>query len=150
VAFEATNVSVGRGTDIAFQRVGAPWLKAKEVADLLADRLMPGVRFEAERFTPQSPTDGKYAGRSIAGVRIVVTDRERANASRIGAALLWAIAKTSGDSLRIRSGAFDDRFGASRVREALLRGDDPDAVLDREIPATVAFRAAVKPYLLYR
>jgi uncharacterized protein YbbC (DUF1343 family) len=150
VAFEATNVSVGRGTDIAFQRVGAPWLKAREVVDLLADRFMPGVKFEAERFTPQSPTDGKYPGQGIAGVRIVVTDRERANPSRIGAALLWAIAKTSGDSLKIRNAAFDDRFGAARVRDALMRGEDPDAVLDRELPAAVAFRELVKPYLIYK
>jgi uncharacterized protein YbbC (DUF1343 family) len=150
VAFEATNLSVGRGTDIAFQRVGAPWLKAKKVVDLLADRFMPGVKFEVERFTPRSPTDGKYPGQSIAGVKIVVTDRERANPSRIGAALLWAIASTSSDSLKVRDAAFDDRFGAARVREALLRGEDPDAVLDRELPAAVAFREAVKPYLIYR
>lgn len=150
VAFEATNVSVGRGTAIAFQRVGAPWLDADAVVDLLADRALPGVKFEAERFTPASPTDGKYGGRSIAGVKIVVTDRERVNAARVGAALVWAIARTAGDSLRIRNAAFDDRFGAARLREALLRGEDPDTVLDRELPAVVAFREAVKPYLLYR
>ncbi|MFI5311123.1 MAG: exo-beta-N-acetylmuramidase NamZ domain-containing protein [Gemmatimonadales bacterium] len=150
VAFEATNVSVGRGTDLAFQRVGAPWLKAKEVADLLADRLMPGVKFEVEHFVPQAPTDGKYAGQSIAGVRIVVTDRERASPSRIGAALVWAIQRTSPDSLRVRNAGFDDRFGAARIREALMRGDDPDSVLDREIPAVIAFRESVKAFLLYR
>lgn len=150
VAFEATNLSVGRGTGDAFQRVGAPWLKAKDVANLLADRLMPGVKFEAERFTPQSPTDGKFGGQSIPGVKIIVTDRERANPSRIGAALFWAIARISGDSLRVRDAAFDDRFGAARVRAALLRGEDPDTVLDRELPAAIAFREAVRPYLLYR
>ena len=63
VAFEATNVSVGRGTDEAFQRIGAPWLKAREVVELLSDRLMPGVKFEVEQFTPDAPTDGKYAGK---------------------------------------------------------------------------------------
>ncbi|HLA88871.1 MAG TPA: DUF1343 domain-containing protein [Gemmatimonadaceae bacterium] len=150
VAFEATNLSVGRGTGEAFQRLGAPWLRAKEVVDLLADRAMSGVKFEAERFTPASPSDGKYAGRSVAGVRIVVTDRERVNAARVGAALLWAIARTSPDSLRIRAAGFDDRFGAARLREALVRGDDPDAVLDAELPAVVAFREAVRPYLIYR
>jgi len=150
VAFEATNLSVGRGTDIAFQHLGAPWLKAREVVDLLADRLMPGVRFEVERFRPDGPTDGKYPGQELPGVRIVVTDRERANPLRIGAALLWAIARTSGDSLRIRDAAFDERLGATRVREALVRGDDPDTVLDRELPAAIAFREAVKPYLIYR
>ena len=45
---------------------------------------------------------------------------------------------------------FDERFGAARIREALLRGDDPDSVLDRELPAMVAFRESIKGYLLYR
>jgi uncharacterized protein YbbC (DUF1343 family) len=150
VAFEATNVSVGRGTSDAFQHVGAPWLKAREVVDLLEDRGIPGVKFLAERFTPNAPTDGKYGGQSIPGVKIVVTDRDRVNAARVGAALFWAIAQTSRDSLKIRDTAFDERFGAARVREALLRGEDPDTVLDRELPATIAFRESIKAYLLYR
>jgi uncharacterized protein YbbC (DUF1343 family) len=150
VAFEATNVSVGRGTSDAFQHVGAPWLRAREIVDLLQDRGIPGVKFLAEHFTPSAPTDGKYGGQSIPGVKIVVTDRDRVNAARVGAALFWAIAQTSRDSLKIRDGAFDERFGAARVRAALLRGEDPDSVLDRELPATIAFRESIKAYLLYR
>lgn len=149
VAFEATNVSVGRGTSDSFQRIGAPWLNARQVADLLEGREIPGVRFESEHFTPDAPTDGKYAGRSIPGVKIVVTDRDRVNAARVGAAVLWAILQTSRDSLKINALAFDQRFGAARVREALLVGNDPDTVLDRELPAMIAFKEAVKPYLLY-
>jgi hypothetical protein len=83
-------------------------------------------------------------------VKIVVTDRDRVNAARVGAALFWAIAQTSRDSLKIRDAAFDERFGAARVREALLRGEDPDTVLDRELPATIEFRESIKAYLLYR
>lgn len=150
VAFEGTNVSVGRGTSEAFQQLGAPWLKAKAVVDLLQDRMIPGVTFEANHFTPEAPTDGKYRGVSIPGVKITVVDRDRVSAARIGAALLWAIAQTSRDSLKINDTVFDERFGAARVREALLRGDDPDAVIDRELPAMVAFRESIKGYLLYR
>lgn len=150
VALEGTNVSVGRGTADAFQHVGAPWMKAKEIVDLLQDRAIPGVKFEAEHFTPNAPTDGKYGGVSIPGVKVVVTDRDRVNPARVGAALIWAIAQTSRDSLKIRESVFDERLGAARVRQALLRGDDPDTVMDRELPATVAFRESVKPYLLYR
>ena len=150
VAFEATNVSVGRGTSDAFQHVGAPWLQAREIVDLLQDRGIPGVKFLAEHFTPNAPTDGKYGGQSIPGVKIVVTDRDRVNAARVGAALFWAIARTSRDSLKIRDAAFDERFGAARVREALLHGEDPDTVMDRELPATIAFRESIKAYLLYR
>lgn len=150
VAFEATNLSVGRGTGEAFQRLGAPWLKAREVVDLLADRALPGVKFEVERFTPRAPTDGKHPGVDLPGVRIVVTDRDRVNPARVGAALLWAVARTSADSLTFRLPRFDELFGAARLREALVRGDDPDGVIDRELPATVAFRASVRPFLLYR
>ena len=35
-------------------------------------------------------------------------------------------------------------------RDALLRGEDPDSVLDRELPATVAWEQATRKYRLYR
>ncbi|MEP6691323.1 MAG: DUF1343 domain-containing protein, partial [Gemmatimonadaceae bacterium] len=149
VAFEGTNLSVGRGTPIAFQHVGAPWLDATRVVALLRDRTITGVEFEAERFTPDQPTDGKYGGRALPAVRIKIVDREREQAARIGAALLWAIAKTHRDSLRVNAASFDDRFGAARVREALLRGEDPDSVMDRELPATVAFQKRARAIWLY-
>jgi hypothetical protein len=149
VAFERANVSVGRGTDIPFQRIGAPWMKGTGVADLLNDRLIPGVKFRAESFTPRAPTDGKFAEQELSGVRIIVTDRNTMNPSRVGAALLWAIAKTAPDSLKISNTGFDERFGAAGLREALLRGEDPDSVIDRELPAVTAFREKVRKYLLY-
>jgi uncharacterized protein YbbC (DUF1343 family) len=134
VAFEGSNLSVGRGTSHAFQRVGAPWLDAEAVAALLEERELHGVRFEAERFTPEDPTDGKYAGMEIPGIRIEVEDRDRVQAARIGAALLWAIARTNRDSLVLNHRSFDERFGSSKARAAVVRGDDPDEVLDRELP----------------
>ncbi len=149
VAFERANVSVGRGTDIPFQLIGAPWMNGRGVADLLNDRLIPGVKFRAESFTPRAPTDGKFAEQELSGVRIIVTDRNSMNPSRVGAALLWAIAKTAPDSLKISNTGFDERFGAAGLREALLRGEDPDSVIDRELPAVTAFREKVRKYLLY-
>jgi uncharacterized protein YbbC (DUF1343 family) len=150
VALEATNVSVGRGTAEAFQRFGAPWLAADSVAALLNERDLGGVRFESEAFTPRAPTDRKYDGLRIPGVRIVVTSRERVQPGRIGAAILWALARTARDSLRISALAFDLRFGSTALRERLMRGDDPDAVLDSELPAVVAFQERARRYWLYR
>ncbi len=150
VAFEATNLSVGRGTHDAFQHLGAPWLNAPRVVALLADRGVPGARFTAEQFVPRHPTDGKYGGRQIAGVRVNVTDRNAFHAGRVGAALLWAIAQVNRDSLRIDTLAFDLRFGSPDARVALLRGDDPDAVIDRSLPAVVAFVQRALRYELYK
>lgn len=149
VAFEGTNLSVGRGTATAFQLIGAPWLKARETVALLKDREIRGVRFYQETFTPVGPTDGKYSGKAIPGIRIVITNRSQLQPSRVGAALLWAIAKTSRASLEINDRAFDLRFGSARVREALLRGDDPDGVIDREYRDAYAFRERTRRYLLY-
>ncbi len=149
VAFEGSNLSVGRGTPEAFQRLGAPWLNARAVAELLNDHGFAGVRFEAERFTPHNATDRKYSEVEVPGVRIVVTNRNAVQTGRIGAGLLWAIARTTPDSVRINTRSFDLRMGAPRVREALMRGEDPDAVLDREMPAVIAFRERVRKYNIY-
>jgi uncharacterized protein YbbC (DUF1343 family) len=150
VGFEGSNLSVGRGTEIPFQHFGAPWLDARRVAGMLNERGLGGVRFEPETFTPKQPGDGKYANREVRGVRVVVTDRSRVHVGRLGAAILWALARAHPDSLRIDAKAFDLRFGSPAAREALMRGDDPDAVVDRSLPAVLAFRERVRQYELYR
>ena len=150
VAFEASNLSVGRGTATAFQIVGAPWLKAQETVNLLRERDVRGVRFLVEEFTPQAPTDNKYAGQRIQGIRILVTNRTSMQPSRVGAALLWAINKTSGSDLTLDSRAFDLRFGSPGAREALLRGDDPDGVIDRQYASVFQFRERTRRFHLYR
>lgn len=150
VPFEASNVSVGRGTEQPFQRFGAPWLKADSVARLLEDLSLTGVRFRAERFTPDKPGDNKFAGRSIPGVRLEVIDRERVQPARLGAAILWALHRVHADSLKLTLPGFDLRMGSAKVREALVGGADPDAVLDRLLPAVVAFEKDARRFHLYR
>jgi len=150
VAFEASNLSVGRGTPEAFQRVGAPWLNAAATVAILKDREIPGVRFTAETFRPENPTDQKYGGQAIPGIRITVFNRSALQAARVGATLLWAINKTAGPRLTIQNRAFDLRFGSPAVREALLRGEDPDVLIDREYRAAYAFRETTRQYLIYR
>lgn len=150
VAFEATNLSVGRGTPEAFQRIGASWLNAAATVAILRDREVPGVRFYAESFTPVSPTDNKYGGQTIPGIKIVVINRSALQAARVGATLLWAIRRTGGARLEIRDREFDLRFGSPQLRQALLRGDDPDVLIDREYRAAYAFREKTRQYLIYR
>lgn len=148
VSFEGSNLSVGRGTPNAFQQLGAPWLDASHVVAMIAERGLRGVRFESDSFLPVEPTDGKYGGRRIPGVRVVVTDRDRVETTRVAATLLWAVARANGSALRLDTAAFDLRFGSPAARAALLRGDDPDAVIDRMRPDLVAFERA-RRYTLY-
>lgn len=150
VAFEGSNLSVGRGTPDAFQLVGAPWLNAAATVAILKDRQVPGVRFKVEKFRPVAPTDNKYPGQMIPGIRITVTNRSALQAARVGATLLWAIHKTAGDKLTINNRAFDLRFGSPALREALLRGEDPDGLIDREYKAAYGFRDATRQFLIYK
>jgi uncharacterized protein YbbC (DUF1343 family) len=150
VAFEGSNVSVGRGTSLPFQRFGAPWMDAEAVVDRLEVLRVGGVRFEAERFTPEAPMDGKFGGLAIPGVRIVIEDRDRIQSGRLGAAILAVLAETAGDSLRLNDRTFDLRFGSPAAREALLRGEDPDGVIDRSLAEVVEFQRRARPLLLYR
>ncbi|HEV2643844.1 MAG TPA: DUF1343 domain-containing protein, partial [Candidatus Elarobacter sp.] len=83
VPFEASNLSVGRGTGAAFQRLGAPWLDASRVISALRDRGVKGVRFSSEDFTPENPGDAKYGGQSIHGISIEVTERSELQTARL-------------------------------------------------------------------
>jgi len=150
VAFESSNLSVGRGTPHAFQRVGAPWLNAAATVAILREREIPGVRFHVENFTPVDPGDRKYAGQSIPGIGITIINRSAVQSARVGASLLWAIRKTAGDKLTLQPRGFDLRLGSPELREALLRGEDPDVLIDREYKEAYAFREKTRPYLIYR
>ena len=150
VPFEASNVSVGRGTGEPFQRFGAPWLRADSVVRLLEDLTLTGVKFRVDKFTPDKPGDNKYAGRTIPGIRLELTDRERVQPARVGAAILWALSRVHGDSLKLTLPGFDLRMGAAKVREALQGGADPDAVLDRLLPQVVTFEKDARRFHLYR
>jgi uncharacterized protein YbbC (DUF1343 family) len=71
---EATNLSVGRGTEFPFEVVGAPWISDPGTLAAALDSLdLAGVRFEPITFTPSASV---FAGQALGGVRLVVTDRE--------------------------------------------------------------------------
>jgi uncharacterized protein YbbC (DUF1343 family) len=151
VALEATNVSVGRGTPIAHERIGAPWMRSDEMIRLLSSRSLAGLRFDRDTFPANRyGTQQPYAGQMVPGVRIVVTDRNAVDVGRLGAAIVWALVRTSPDSLTVIPRAFDLRWGSPSMREALLRGEDPDVVLARDNAVVQRFWGGAQRYLMYR
>jgi hypothetical protein len=85
----------------------------------------------------------------IPGVRIILADRETYEAGRTGAALLWAIRRLNADSLVVHGATWDDRFGRPAMREAIMRGEDPDAVVARDDDAVAEWRRRVARFRLY-
>jgi uncharacterized protein YbbC (DUF1343 family) len=117
---------------------------------MLNGRRLAGVRFDVDPFTPQNAGDAKYNGQRIPGVRIVVTDRNAVRSGHVAAAILWALARAHPDSLKIRDRAFDERFGSTTVREAIVRGADPDRAMEAQRGVVDHFLTGARRYFLYR
>jgi uncharacterized protein YbbC (DUF1343 family)/CubicO group peptidase (beta-lactamase class C family) len=144
-AIEGTNISVGRGTDTPFEQVGAPWINAVHLADLLNGRGLPGIRFYPVRFTP---TASKYANQECQGVFMVVTDREALHPVRVGLEIAAALSKLYPADFQIDLAArlFGSRDTLTRVKQ----GDDPASIAASWNAAEAQWRLRRAKYLLYR
>ncbi|MBI4540255.1 MAG: DUF1343 domain-containing protein [Gemmatimonadetes bacterium] len=147
--FEGTNLSVGRGTDAAFQQIGAPWLDGAVLAAGLNAYGLPGVRFEPVSFTPQRPEDGKFHGEAVHGVRFVTTDRERYEPTRAGVAALIEARALAGANWDWRRDHFDRLAGTPRLREAIEGGRGLEEIVVPWEEELGRFRAIRGRYLIY-
>jgi uncharacterized protein YbbC (DUF1343 family) len=123
----STNWSVGRGTDSPFEVVGADFVDGPKLAAHLAARAIPGVRMYPVRFQPAT---SHFAGKTIEGVRFIVTDRDIFDSSRLGAEVAAAVQKLypgkinfSTDKSLIGSGAFLRGIAAGGDPVELLKGE---------------------------
>lgn len=148
VVFEATNLSVGRGTPMAFQVLGAPWLRPAALVESLGD--VPGVIVSDTVITPRGPTDGKHDGLRLPAIRLRVSDRALYDPVRLATRILASLEALHGDSLTIIPGRFDRLMGARTVRQAIEEAGDWSALWrdwDRDVDAFTSRRSAL---LLYR
>ena len=147
--FEGTNLSVGRGTDEAFQVVGAPWIDARRILAALPAQALEGVAVTAADFTPHAPTDGKYGDVPLHGVRLRVTDRSRYDPTRLAVALLVALRAVHPDSFHIRAEWFDVLSAGPELRLAIDSGRTAPEIWSRWSDALAQFQRSRAKYLLY-
>ena len=149
VLFEGTNLSVGRGTPIAFQVIGAPWLEPGDVVAALGEE--PGVELSDTVVAPHAPSDGKYPDIALPALRLRVIDRASYDPTRLAVRLLGAISQLHPDSFNIRNARyFDNRAGSAQIRDWL--GSDPprDEIWRLWEPDLSEFRRARQPCLIYQ
>ncbi len=148
VLFEGTNLSVGRGTPLAFQVVGAPWLSPREVIARM--EIPSGVGVEDAVIVPRAPADAKYDGLSLPAVRLRVTDRAVYDPVRAAVALLVALRKVHRDSLAIDPRRFDRLAGGSALREAVDAGLGAEEIAAGWEHELRSFGRLREQFLLYR
>lgn len=147
--FEGTNLSVGRGTPIAFQVLGAPWLDPVKVIERLRPQGIAGVELVDTTFTPLAPTDGKYAGVPLRGIRVRVTDRGRFEPVRLALSLLTALRETHAGSFEFRAGHFDRLASGPELRVAIQSGTPAREIWASWQPALDRYRLLREQYLIY-
>jgi uncharacterized protein YbbC (DUF1343 family) len=146
--FEGTNLSVGRGTDAAFQLLGAPWIDGEALAAALNAYGLPGVEFEAARFTPREAGDGKFNDQEIGGVRLTATAPEY-DPTAAGLAILVESYRLSGDQWAWRESHFDRLAGTDALRLQILAGASLEELRQGWEEGLDRFRRLRVNYLIY-
>ena len=141
---EASNISVGRGTDTPFELVGAPWIDPPALAAYLNARELDGVRFVPVRFTPSSSV---FAGQPCGGVSLVVTDRDALDAPELGAEIASALLKLYPTQYKISG--LDTLMVSRSSLDALAAGEDPRRVAEDWQDEDAKFETLRARYLLY-
>jgi uncharacterized protein YbbC (DUF1343 family) len=146
---DATNVSVGRGTETPFEVFGAQWITGKTVADYLTARKIPGVRFESTRFAvAETPEKYPAHGQTIEGVRMTLTDRTELDSPEMGIEILSALHHLYPKEFQLQKAA--GLVANTETIEALERGDDPRTIAGGWSTALTKFMKRREKYLLYR
>ena len=147
VYFEGTNLTEGRGTDRPFEQIGASWLNAVEVARVMNEKQLPGIRFEAITMSV-APTAAKFAGQTIPAIRFAITDARAYRPVRTSLILIDEIRRQH--PKQFAWGPSIDRLtGSDKVRLAIDAGR-LSALLDEWDREAAAFAENRKSFLLYR
>ncbi|MDH3683011.1 MAG: DUF1343 domain-containing protein [Acidimicrobiia bacterium] len=155
VLFEATSLSVGRGTAEPFTTIGAPWVDGPALAGALNELGLAGVSFEAVTFVPEATESvpaPPYAGETSHGVRVVIEDASFRPVAT-GLHLLVAFrdhADARGEpELVAAPKLFDLLTGTDAVRTALEAGASATQLIEAWSPEVAAFEELRRRYLLY-
>ncbi len=141
---EATNVSLGRGTDRPFEIVGAPWIEPRRLAARLEAAHVPGVKYVPLYFTPNASTN---QGQKCGGVQFVLSNPDRLNSVLLGLTLISVLHK-------LYPGKFEiDKvlrlLGNQRALEQLKAGRSPSEVLKSGASELSGFAARRQSALIY-
>jgi len=141
----SVNYSVGRGTDSPFEWVGAEFIRGPELAAYLNQRIIPGLRAYPVKFRP---AESHLAGKTIEGVRFVVTNRDVFDAGRFGVELAAALQHLYPGKIVFSA---DRRLiGSALLVDGLTKGVGPADLLKTERESLLRFEQLREKYLLYR
>lgn len=145
-SFEATNVAVGRGTQMPFEVIGAPWMNSLALCAYLREQNLPGVVFETMKFIPEKDV---YKDAECQGVRVIVTDRDQVRSLDVFVHAFIFLIKNHPDEFKPEWEEVRVVTGSNRLRETADGRGTLDELLQHYRTVSEAFRASVAPSYLY-
>lgn len=145
--FEASNVSVGRGTDIPFLWFGAPWMKAGKIARKLRKAGLKGLKFSTLKLRPDKDM---YSGKKCRGVKIEVTDEKAVRALDLFTHAVWLLKKYNKKDFVLKPGEIRKMTGSAHLYRMLEAGAAPGEVIAAFEKDNAAFRKRSAEFLLYK
>jgi len=143
VLAEATNVSVGRGTDAPFSYLGAPWMRAGAVLAAVQKYDLQGIRLDSVVITPTGSQPHHF-------IRLAVTDRDRVDMPFVALALLSEIKRLHPAQFKIEDPpGMTQMLGSKWAMAAFTRGDDPRQIQQRWSGELAAWRQMQDRYRIY-
>ncbi|MGZ8867522.1 MAG: exo-beta-N-acetylmuramidase NamZ domain-containing protein [Thermoanaerobaculia bacterium] len=107
-------LSVGRGTPLPFEQIGAPYIDAGALEVELRALGLPGVTFEPVTFTPDYSV---HKGEVCHGLRFTITDRKALRAVDLGVALATILYRR-----------YPSRFDPDKMTRLLMHPATMDAI----------------------
>ncbi len=144
--FEATNISVGRGTDTPFEVFGAPWINGAALADHLRIQKLPGMIIESAQFIPSKDV---FAGEACEGVKITVTDRNKARPFSVFIHAFFYLMQTYPDRFKPEWEEIRVMTGSNELKNALQRKETPETLLKLYEEKQKVFHDGARAFYLY-
>ena len=144
-------IDCGRGTNLAFRVLGAPWLRAEAFCGRLAQTPLPGMTLHPYRYVAGA---GAYAGRELDGVRLTVTDPARVRPAEASLRVLRALGDMYGATRiwrhkGVRPAWFDSLYATDHVRRSMQNGAALPALFRQWRRDRQAFARTRRACLLY-
>lgn len=150
VLFEATNLTVGRGTDAPFSYVGAPWMDPAAVLRRVAQYDLSGVTLDTTSFVPTGEGYVPFRGERVRAIRINITDRDAYQPVWMTLVLMSAIRAEHPSDFKITNDGMTQMLGSRWAREAFDAGRDPLEIWKRWEAENAAWIRVRDKYSLYR
>ncbi|CAN5770378.1 hypothetical protein BH23GEM10_BH23GEM10_16040 [soil metagenome] len=150
VLLEATNLTVGRGTDAPFSYVGAPWLDAGALIDRMAQYDLAGVTLDSTSFTPTGTGWVPFNGEHVRAVEITITDRDAYRPVWMTLVLMTEVRRLHPDEFEILNNGMTQMLGSQWARDAVDAGEEPASIWQRWQDELDAWAPVRQRYALYR